>query len=400
NGFGPDHYTNGHSAVFANCVLAILTGNVGKPGASAGLQMPLGFYFNGAMSAPEGAKPAGRTVPYVVFPEVMETKTFMGQPMDIRSLYVWCGNPVGNMTDRQAILDAFEKMDMVVVADLTMTDTAQYADIVLPVSHWFEIEDIHGMVSQVPYLMLQEKAMDPLYESKSDLEIINLLGNAMGFEGTFDVTAEEWMKTALDSPYAQMLGISYDRLKEEKILRYLPSDPYIYGENGFPTATGRAQFYDENPAPNTYIGQTIDVELERLPYWEPPTEAWTGTDLAKKYPLIFGQLRPKYRVHTQWSTSEWMKELDPEPVLMINSVDAEPRGIKNGDMVKAYNDRGYVIIKAVINEGARPGMIIIPKGWQKGQFVEGHYSDLSSRAFNPASLNNCFYDARIEVEKI
>ena len=95
-----------------------------------------------------------------------------------------------------------------------------------------------------------------------------------------------------------------------------------------------------------------------------------------------------------------MKELDPEPVLMINSVDAAPRGIKNGDMVKAYNDRGYVIIKAVINEGARPGMIIIPKGWQKGQFVEGHYSDLSSRAFNPASLNNCFYDARIEVEKI
>lgn len=400
NGYGPDHYTNGHAAVFANCCLAMLTGNVGKVGANAGMPSPYGFYMKHAMAYPEGSKPTGRDIPAVILPEVMENKTFLGAPIDIHSMYIWNANPVANLTDRKAFLKVFDQLDLVVVADMTMGDTAQYADIVLPVAHWFEVSDMHGMISQVPYLMLQEKAMDPLYECKSDLEIARLLGEGMGFTGKFDVTPEEWMKEELTTDYAKMLGISYERLMEEKVLRYLPSDPYIYGEYGFATATGRAQFYDENPAPNTNIGQTIDVELERLPYWEAPAEAWTDTDLAKKYPLIFGQLRSKYRVHTQWGTARWMEELDPEPVIMMNSVDAEARGIKHGDMVKAYNDRGYVIIKAVINEGARPGMIIIPKGWQKGQFVEGHYSDLSSRACNPASLNNCFYDARLEVEKI
>ena len=399
HGFGPDHYTNGHAAVFAACCLAILTGNVGKVGASAGYQMPLGFYFNGGVTAPEGAKPVA-SVPILRLPEVMEEKSYLGQPLDLHSIYVYCGNPIANVTERKRLLEAFDKMDLVVVADITMGDTAQYADIVLPVAHWFEIDDMHGFISQVPYLILQEKAMEPLYESKSDLEIIKLLGNAMGFEGKFDMTAEEWMTEALDSDYANMLNISYERLKQEKVLRYLPTDPYVYGESGFMTATGRAQFYQEHPAPNISYGQQIDVEKERLPYWEAPAEAWTGTELAQKYPLIFGQERPKYRVHTQWSTSAWMNELDPEPVIKINPADAEPRGIAQGDMVRAYNDRGFVVLKAVISNGTRPGMIVVPKGWQKGQFADGHYQDMTAMIYNEASLNNCFYDARVEVEKI
>ena len=95
-----------------------------------------------------------------------------------------------------------------------------------------------------------------------------------------------------------------------------------------------------------------------------------------------------------------MNELDPEPVIKINPADAEPRGIAQGDMVRAYNDRGFVVLKAVISNGTRPGMIVVPKGWQKGQFADGHYQDMTAMIYNEASLNNCFYDARVEVEKI
>lgn len=173
------------------------------------------------------------------------------------------------------------------------------------------------------------------------------------------------------------------------------------GEGGvFPTPTGRAQFYQENPVPQMDFGQQIDVEKERLPHWEPPYEAWSENPLAKKYPLIYTSERPKWKVHTQWGRVPWILELNPEPIANIHPKDAEARKIKTGDMVKIYNDRGHVVLKAVINNGIRPGMVVLPKGWELDQFKDGHYQDLTSRVSNDACINNCYFDTLVEVEKI
>lgn len=400
HGFGPDHYTNGHYAVFAAVMLAIITGNLGKPGASAGYQMPLGFFYNPASTMPAGAA-AGPTLAGIRLLDVVNEGKYGDIPINLKSIYIYSGNPVGNMTERKAYLEAISKMEMVVVADMTMTDTAHYADIVLPVAHWFEVDDMHGSISQVPYLILQEKAIEPLYESKSDWDIIRLLGKRMGFAEHFDMDAEQLMELSLDSAYAKVLGMSYEKLKKEKVLRDVPPKPYIYGESGvFPTATKRAQFYVEQPKPQMNFGQQMDIAKERLPYWEPPNEAWDENPLYKKYPLIYGQERPKWRVHTQWSHTPWLKELDPEPIIKLNPKDADARGIKAGDKVKVFNDRGHVVLKAVISNGTRPGMIVVPKGWQIDQYIDGHYQDLTSRVSNAACINNCFYDALVEVQKL
>lgn len=131
------------------------------------------------------------------------------------------------MAERKELLNVFDQMELVVVADMTMGDSAMFADIVLPVTHWFEVNDMHGSISQVPYLTLQEKAIEPLYECKSDWEIVSLLGEKMGFGEYFNMTDEEVMKATLDSDYARLLGLTYEKLKEEKVLRDVPEKPFI-----------------------------------------------------------------------------------------------------------------------------------------------------------------------------
>lgn len=406
-GFGPDHYTNGHSVYFTLNAMAAITGNLGKPGASCGLDwlMPgLIRYVRHANVLPE-TDLVSRVVTSPKLPDIIKNKEVEGEPINLRSMYIWVSNPVSNQTDRNAWIEAFEQLDLVVVADMTLGDTARYADIVLPVIHWFEEEEIMPQTS--PYLLLQEKAIDPLYESKSDVEIINLLGNAMGYEGQFDYTVQEYLAATLANPAAEADNITLDRIREEKYFRIFSSDPHIHARDGvFPTATGRQQFYLEAPAPYVSYGQTFDVEKERLPYWEPPVEAWPDSvggfeavDLSSKYPIIFTTERNKMKCHTQWGHSPWLLELYPEPTLKIHPDDASERGISEGDYVRAFNDRGEAVFKTIISSGCRPGVVIAPKGWEEDQFIKGHYSDLTSRAYNPVCPNNCFFDALIELEK-
>jgi molybdopterin-containing oxidoreductase family molybdopterin binding subunit len=92
-------------------------------------------------------------------------------------------------------------------------------------------------------------------------------------------------------------------------------------------------------------------------------------------------------------------ELRPEPTLSINPVDAAARGIKDGDYVKAYNDRGYVVLKAVLHAGMRPGVVDTEKYWRAEQYKSGCYQDLTQPAQNPFISNGGYYDTLCEVEK-
>ncbi len=406
-GFGPDHYTNGHKVYFTLCAMSAITGNLGKPGACCGYEWTYAGYLNIAkpsLLAPKGITP-GPILPSPRIPEIVKNKEIEGKQVDLRSLYIWCSNPVANQTDRNAWIEAFNGLDLVVVADMAMTDTSRYADIVLPVLHWFETVELMAMTS--PYIQIQEKAIEPLHESKADVDIVNLLAKAMGITEEFDYTVESYISAMFDNPSAEAFGLTWEQLLEEKCVRAFTSDPYIHGAGGvFPTTTKRLQFYLEAAAPHVVYGQTIDAVKERLPYWEPPTEAWTETidnypanTQSEKYPLIYTTERNKMRCHTQWGHAPWLLELYSEPVVKINPQDADSRGIKEGDYVRIFNDRGEAVFKALMHSGTRPGMLIVPKGWEEDQFKKGHYSNLTSRAYNPACPNNCYFDTLVQVEK-
>lgn len=401
-GYGIDHYTNGEHSLHSVMALAMVTGNLGKEGASCGLVMPLEtLWADPSARALAGTKPWGSILTFELA-NVLKTGEYMGRKINIKSMFVTHGNWFGNRVNHtETVDDIIANIEFIVCVALNMTDTAQYADIVLPAAHWFEVNDLFGAYSPQPYLMIQEKAIDPYFEARPDFEIQTELLKRMGVaEPYWDMGEEEFMKLLLSGEAAKTRGITLERLRDEKVIRLFPK-PCIHAEGGvFPTATGRAQFYLENPKVLHDFGQEWDVDKARMPVmFEEPTEAWSTNPLHEKYPLSLIQQHSKWRTHTQWGFVSWLRELDPEPVAKINPDDAASRGIFDGDYIKVFNDRGHVVLKAVVSNGIRPGCIDIPKGWQRGQFVSGHYQDLTSKETSPVYVNSPFYDVLVNMEK-
>ncbi len=400
--FGVDHYVNGIYGYRAFSMLAALTGNLGKPGAYVGMNesMPTNV-VNFAVNSVEGGIPSTVNIPFLRLPEVLEEKSFRGTDVNIKALYMLNGNLIGNGAERQTTLDSISKIDFFVVADMSMTESAQMADIVLPVAHWFEAPDVFGAYSTHPYILMQDKVAEIPYECKTDYEIYRLLSEAMGYPDAFKMTDEEYMKEWMNSDGARAVGLTWEALQEKKAIRFTPTENHVYAEGGvFGTATGRANFFNENPAVAVDFGQPWEPDHERTAFWEPPYEAWHENPKHEKYPFNLIQVHPKWRTHSQWFDVPVLNEVSGDPTMHINPVDAAAKGIQTGDIVKIFNDRGYVVMKADINNGVQPGTVTVPKGWEKGQFIEGHYQDLTMRVMHPMINNSGFFDVLVDVEKM
>ena len=133
-------------------------------------------------------------------PEIMRTGKYKGEDYPIKSLYVYAGNPVSNQVNtNEYINDIIGNLDFFVVADYAFTDTTKYADIVLPASHWFEQEDVMA-ISATQCFIHSEKAIEPLYESKPDIEILRLFAEKMGHPDLITYTDDEYMSMVIDTP--------------------------------------------------------------------------------------------------------------------------------------------------------------------------------------------------------
>ena len=400
--FGMDHYWNGHYGFRAVAMLAALTGNTGKAGAYCGMQEAMAINITNFMAMfPAEPIMSALTVPITMLDEVLTTGKLGEQDVALKSIYCCHGNIIGNSGDRNEILNAIKKLDFFVVADINLNETAQYADIVLPVAHWFEVEDMNGSFGSTPYMMLQQKAIEVPYECKGDYEIFQLLCAGMGKEGAMPATAADYIKNFLDTDAARELGLTWENMLEKQAIKFLPGDNYIQSEGGnFPTATGRAQFFNEAPAPQmTYI-EGFNPDHERSAYWAPPFEAWHENPKHEKYPFNMLQTHLRWRTHTQWWDVEVLDEISGQPNVHMNPADAAAKGITDGDKVKVYNDRGYVVLVAYLDNGVQPGTVTIPHGYEKGQFIEGHYQDLTMNEMHPMAMNTGFFDALVDVVKL
>lgn len=148
-----------------------------------------------------------------------------------------------------------------------------------------------------------------------------------------------------------------------------------------------------------FPGKEIDPVLYSLPTCELPLEAYDGNPLKEKYPMILMTHRDKFKVHTAFAPHPWFLEIQPEPTIEINPVDAEARGIKEGDYVRAYNDRGYVVMRAHVDSSMRPGVTWTEHTWLGTQYVDGHYAALTSCATRHFKPSNHPFDTLCEIEK-
>lgn len=397
NGF--IQYNNGVQTGHAWGILASLTGNIAKPGASLGHCGLSGYTLNWKdFLFPRRARTS--MIPWIYLKEVLRTGLFKNKPHPIKAMYIYASNVVCNAANQNEVIRTiFPAIEFIVAVDMVETDTIRYADIVLPASHWFErLEFIQG--PDQPYSTLSEKALEPAYESKSDMDIYRLIANTMGLGEYFKYTDEEFIQMLIDTPASRKAGLTWERLQKEKVIQTLPSCWVNWKGDTFPTPSTRLEFYLENPKPRLNCGIEIDKSREHLPVFTPPIEAWPDNPLYKKYPLVCHTERQRWRLHSQWYGTPWLREYDPEPFIKINPQDAMARGIKNGDVVKAFNDRGDVVVKAILSEGQRPGMVTLPKGWQRSQFISGSYQELTNDHLDTTSFNQCFYDVLCEVSKV
>lgn len=396
--FGPDRYENGINCAHALGILASLTGNIGKPGAACGLNTFWANMNQNVVNTVEGS--AATTIAGPGLHSVMTTQQFLGKPYPQIKSFFYCGcNSLGNDPDQNRKMALLDTADLVVCVDFRMTDTAMYSDIVLPASFWFEVEDV-GSFGSHPYLIYQEKAIDPLFESKPDFEIAKLLADKMGMGHLYEMTEEEYLEGIFaSSPVAQAAGINVETLKREKVMRHT-AYPVIYGNGGqFKTASGRAELYCEKPSQMAAWGQEFNPADERLPKFVEPLEAWHTNPLREKYPYHLLQEHTRWRAHTQWSHVPILRELDPEPILKLCPADAAAKGVVDGDYVKVFNDRGMAVAKAVIDASFPSGIINLPKGWQRDQYKEGGFQELSPYEATAATGNAIPFDTLVDFEK-
>jgi molybdopterin guanine dinucleotide-containing S/N-oxide reductase-like protein len=270
-----------------------------------------------------------------------------------------------------------------------------FADIVLPANTKLEEEDIGVdlMGEQFKLIFPEEKCVEPLGESKSDYEIVCLIADKLGLlnEYTDGKSVQEWIKYGFETSGVQD-KIDFEELKKRGYY-VIPTDPdwkkYPAGMinfyedpkgNPLKTPSGKIEFYSQNLA--KYFPD--DDERPPVPHWIEKSsghdERITG-NRAKKYPLLIVSNHPRWRVHTQLDDVTWLREISTckvkgpdgylyEPV-WINPVDAESRAIKNGDIIRIYNERGGVLGGAYVTERIMPGVVYQDHGARYDPIVPG-----------------------------
>ena len=391
---GPDKWYNADSLGRAGGILAALTGNIGRVGGGVGSAN----HHLAAWGAPLSAWP----IPAQFLPAApeMAAMDFPQKPNSVRAVIVQ-GNALTQwFANLNRTTEWLKKLDFVVVMDVMHTDSVNYADIVLPVCSSFETEyEISNMQIRRNHLILQQKVLEPLFESKSDFQIEKELAAKMDLEQYLPKTPEDFQRVRLNNPSPALKGITIEALKANKFVMRLnaPNDPFRGNMNQvYDTPTKKLELYSETLLPFN----------AGFPSYEEPLEASPQNPLFKKYPLQFSQAHSRYRAHSTFSNARWILQVTPEPRVEINTRDAEARGLKNGDLVEVFNDRGKFQARCQFANEMRPGSVRVSEGWWARYFRAGHLQNVTNDANNPRGYKLIhgpvipFNDTLVEVKKV
>lgn len=312
-----------------------------------------------------------------------------GKPYPIKAIWFSFINFLNQCVHTNKVIEEFfPKLDFIIQTELFLTPSARYADLILPVCSFLEFSDF--LPHPYPYVQLQQKAISPLYESKSDVTIVAELAEKLGFGDYFKGGEERLIDLIIDHPSLE--GINRETLKKGAIkLKELPEG--VNFPLSFRTPSGKIELYAEQLVEN---GQALPVYL-------PPVEA-PITHGEKKYPLAFIQGHSRFRTHSTFANVQTLLDLNPEPVVEINPIDAEKRNISDNDLVTVFNDRARTTLKARVTESVGPSVINITEGWWIEQFKEGSVNHLTHNVINPVQEkvyepNMHMNDVAVEIKK-
>ncbi len=359
-GYGLQRHTNGGATVRTIACLPALTGAWRRVGGGLTLSNSGGFPFrNRAMErpdlvpGPDGTPGTPRQINMIHLGRVL-----LGAEPPVMSLYVYNSNPAVVAPEQNLVLKGLAREDLfTVVHEQMMTETAGYADVVLPATTSLEHWDIYSSYWH-SYLQLGRPAISPLGEAKPNTGVFRLLAKEMGYQEIclYD-NDRELLEQSLDWDHPGLRGITLERLMQEGYCRVAdpPPDRPVFDDRQFRTPSGKIEFYSS----------TLEAAgLDPLPGYQPPAESPDGSpELFARYPIQLLTPSAKHFLNSTFSHLDRMKNLESRPTVFINPADAATRGISSGDQVMVYNDRGRCFLRAEVADTASPGTAVSPGLW-------------------------------------
>jgi len=360
-----DQTSSGFHTARAIAILQAITGNVDVPGGFVRISRPR----LAPVRKPELLKKLPLGVErYPLFYEVMGRlfgeghpqplldAIIEGDPYPVKAAIINASNPVITWPNTNKVRRALEKLEFLVVMDLFMTETAEYADLVLPACTFLERTEVveYYALWGVPYVMARKQAIKPLFDSWSDMRFFMELARIMGYGEHFPWKDElEYYDYVLKPSGISMKTLLEDHPEGIKFGDYMYRE---YEARGFKTPSGKIELYSSVLERSGY---------DPLPrYIEPSEGPMARPDLFKRYPLVlFTGLRQLPFTHSQLRNVERLRSLEPEPTVEIHPETAEKYGVRDGQLVYIESPRGRVKMRAKVSDKVIPEAVGVPHGW-------------------------------------
>ncbi|GFN23627.1 molybdopterin-dependent oxidoreductase [Thermanaeromonas sp. C210] len=420
----------------ALALLPVLTGNIGRPG--AGISTYAGQYkIRFDVKAWWFPRPP-RWLPWLYILHGPTPGMKAPWPSQgVKALIFGWGNPFDqhNMAGRLRQMAEKGELEFIMGMDNQMTTSCLYSDVVLPVASWYEKVELTTTPLH-PYMQLQQPAIAPLYESRSELWIAREIARRLNpeFEKHFfpgldeNAAAEKAIELLLETGGPPVAGITLEQLKQGPVRlksevpgdRQIPFYEQVHFKRPFPprsrpaaleataqfVKSGRIEFYKEEDTFKT-LGETLPVH--KPPFEE--SEYALNPAVKDKYTFVFLTRNSLYRVHANFSNNVWLNELqDNRPKIFLNPEDAAAKGIEQGDLVEAYNDRGRVRGYAVLDPGMARNIVIFEQGWWSRYLAGDSYNSLTYPFIKPThevyfvpgiwAPNTAWNEALCDVRKV
>ncbi|MEO6804804.1 MAG: molybdopterin-dependent oxidoreductase, partial [Edaphobacter sp.] len=393
--YGIQRSQNGGASTRAVCMLPLLTGAWRYKGGGVQLSTSGAFPFDDkALQMPElmKASPLGRAARVVNMVQLGQALTTPGDDGDggppIKAMFVYNSNPAAVAPNQNDVLRGMLRDDLfTVVHEQFFTDTADYADVLLPAATFLETKDVQGAYGHL-FAQVSEQAIAPLGEARNNVVLFGELARRMGFtEACFDDREDALIDQALTSGHPWFEGITRERLERERHVELkLPVDasgevlPFSTAE-WFKTPSGRGEF--------------VPVPLFIAPV-ESRAHAAEGA-----YPLEFLPRKADNYMNSTFANIPLHQRMESRTagVLEMHRTDAEARAIVTGDEVEVFNGRGHMALKAVVNAQVAPGVVSARLDWNKLS-GGGNVNALTSEALTDLGGGPTFYSTLVEVRKI
>ena len=343
-------------------------------------------------------------------------RTLLSENIDknkpIRSMMCWNANPVTQSPETEKIIKGLKRDDLFLVsAEHFISDTASYADILLPSSMGAEHEDIILSWGHL-YLTYNEKCLEAPGEAKSNYEIFRILAKKFNFkEEQFMWNDKECLENYVDWDAPACDGIDLNYLKKNGYARLnvgTKDDRVPHKEGNFPTPSGKCQFilkdvknFVAGPFRQMYEGYQPGQDLPELPDYVPPRESPTDNkELASKYPLNVISPKSHAFLNSCYANMDGKQKTQGDQFVLINQVNANERKINDGDKVKVFNERGSYEGLVKVTDDVNPGIIVSTLGYWRQLNEKGTVNSISSAEF--ANMGNAptFSDNLVQVEKV